>query len=256
MLVAMDGLTLSALLQTGLAHCSTAISSDGGLMASLLLTGLIGGFTHCAGMCGPFALSQVAERMKSCPVEKMREWQRLSGALLIPYHLGRATTYALLGGGAALLAGSVEAAAGLTWLSSLLLILAAFLFLGYALPRLGLKLGAVGGGALFARLSGLASPLFAAPVGIRGYALGLVLGYIPCGLVWGGLSAAAASGSALSGTMAMAAFALGTVPGLVVVAGLGQLAQARWGGLVQRVAPVLLVLNAGVLVFLAWRLLA
>ncbi|TAN52937.1 MAG: sulfite exporter TauE/SafE family protein [Rhodospirillales bacterium] len=251
----MDSLTLSALLQTGLSHCSTAIASDGGLMASLLFTGLIGGFTHCAGMCGPFALSQVGERMKSCPVEKMREWQRLTGSLLLPYHLGRATTYALLGAGAAQLAGSIEAAAGLKWLSAALLILAALLFLGYALPRLGLKAGG-GDGRLFAHLSKLAAPLFAAPVGIRGYALGMILGYIPCGLVWGGLSAAAASGSALSGAMAMGAFALGTVPGLVMVAGLGQLAMRRWGPLVQRIAPVLLVLNAGVLAFLAWRLMA
>jgi sulfite exporter TauE/SafE len=251
----MDAPSLSALLQSGLAYCHTAIATDGGLMASLLLTGLVGGFTHCAGMCGPFALSQMAERMKTCPVHKMREWQRLTTALLLPYHLGRMTTYALLGAGAALLAGSVGAAVGLRWLSAALLILAALLFLGYAVPRLGLKVGA-SGGVLFRRLSTLAKPLFAAPTGARGYALGLVLGYIPCGLVWGALSAAAASGSALSGAMAMAAFTLGTVPGLVLVAGLGQLASQRWGGFVQRVAPMLLVLNAGVLALLAWRLVA
>lgn len=251
----MDAATLSALLQSGLSYCHTAIATDGGLMASLLLTGLVGGFTHCAGMCGPFALSQVAERMKSCPVHNMREWHRLSAALLFPYHLGRLTTYALLGAGAALLAGSIGAATGLRWLSAALLILAALLFLGYAVPRLGLKFGS-GNNALFRRLSALAGPLFAVPVGFRGYALGLILGYIPCGLVWGALSAAAASGQALSGAFAMMAFALGTMPGLVLVAGLGQLASQRWGAFVQRVAPMLLVLNAGVLAVLAWRLMA
>jgi sulfite exporter TauE/SafE len=165
------------------------------------------------------------------------------------------TTYALLGTGAALLAGSVGATVGLRWLSAGLLILAALLFLGYAVPRLGLKLGN-GDSLLFRRLSALAKPLFEAPTGFKGYALGLILGYIPCGLVWGALSASAASGSALSGAMAMSAFALGTVPGLVLVAGLGQLASQRWGGFVQRVAPMLLVLNAGVLAVLAWRLMA
>ncbi|MBF0269823.1 MAG: sulfite exporter TauE/SafE family protein [Alphaproteobacteria bacterium] len=252
----MDSATLSALLQSGLSYCHTAISTDGGLMASLLLTGLVGGLTHCSGMCGPFALSQMAERMKSCPAMQMREWHRLSMALLLPYHLGRMTTYGLLGAGAALLAGSIGAATGLRWLSAALLILAALLFLGYAVPRLGLIKAGNGDSALFRRLSVFAKPLFAAPTGWRGYALGLILGYIPCGLVWGALSAAAASGSALSGAMAMMGFAAGTVPGLVLVAGLGQLASQRWGGLVQRVAPMLLLLNAGVLAVLAWRLIA
>lgn len=251
----MEAATLSALLQSGLSYCHTAIDADGGLMVSLLLTGLVGGFTHCAGMCGPFALSQMAERMKTCPVHRMREWQRLSTALLIPYHLGRLTTYALLGAGAALLAGSIGAATGLRWLSAGLLILAALLFLGYAAPHLGLKAGG-GGSPLFKRLSAFARPLFAAPTGLKGYVLGLILGYIPCGLVWGALSASAASGSALSGAMAMMGFALGTVPGLVLVAGLGQLASQRWGALVQRAAPMLLVLNAGVLAFMAWRMVA
>lgn len=250
----MEATTFSALLQSGLSTCHVAIETDGGLMASLLLTGLVGGFTHCVGMCGPFALTQVAERMKHCPVERMREWHRLSAALLLPYHLGRMTTYALLGGGVALLAGSIGAATGFRWLSVGLLLLAALLFLGYAVPRLGLKIGS-GESPLFKKLSGFARPLFAAPVGFKGYVLGMVLGYIPCGLVWGALSASAASGQALSGALAMAGFALGTTPGLVLVAGLGQLASQRWGAFVQRVAPALLVLNAGVLAVLAWRMM-
>ncbi|MBY0430344.1 MAG: sulfite exporter TauE/SafE family protein, partial [Rhodospirillales bacterium] len=48
-------------------------------MASLFLTGLVGSLSHCAGMCGPFVLSQVAARLESRPASRMREWHRLTG---------------------------------------------------------------------------------------------------------------------------------------------------------------------------------
>ncbi|MFN8928129.1 MAG: sulfite exporter TauE/SafE family protein, partial [Rhodospirillales bacterium] len=34
-----------------------------GLPLTLLLAGLVGGATHCAGMCGPFVLAQVGARL-------------------------------------------------------------------------------------------------------------------------------------------------------------------------------------------------
>ncbi len=77
-----------------------------------------------------------------------------------------------------------------------------------------------------------ARPLFARPVGFRGYALGLMLGFLPCGLLYGALAAAAASGDPLTGAFAMIAFALGTVPALLAVGLAGHVAGQRWQGLV------------------------
>ena len=67
------------------------------LYGALFLAGLVGSLTHCAGMCGPFVLTQVGAGLETVPAAKMTEWTRLRGALLIPYHLGRFTTYVLLG---------------------------------------------------------------------------------------------------------------------------------------------------------------
>lgn len=246
---------LLAVLASGLAQCKAVVTAQGGLMASLFLAGLVGGMSHCAGMCGPFVLSQVTARLEARPAGSMREWHRLAGAALVPYHVGRMTTYAGLGAVAALLAGSLVVSAGLRWASAGLLLVAALIMLGFALPQL--KGLAAGGEGWWSRTVGrLARPLFADPTGLRGWLLGAALGFIPCGLLYGALAAAAASGEALAGAMGMFAFGLGTVPNLLAVGLVGHLAARRWRGPILRYAPLLLVLNAGFLSYLAWRLVA
>jgi len=249
---------LLSLLWTGVATCHVVIADEGGLLASLFAAGLVGGFTHCAGMCGPFVLTQVSTRMETVPAERMREWHRLTGAALVPYHLGRTTTYALLGGFGAALAGVLGGWGGLRWLSAGLLLVAAVLFVGYALPRLRVALpgGARIEGWWSTNLGQAARPLFRDPTGWRGYSLGVLLGFLPCGLLYGALAAAASSGSTLTGSMAMLAFAVGTVPALLAVGVAGHLAAARFRRAMAWVAPALMVLNAGVLTYLAATLVA
>src|SRR5438552_2077647 len=96
------------------------VSLPAGLPLSLFLAGLAGSLVHCVGMCGPFVLGQViadSERTRG----HYGEWQRLAGAALAPYHLGRLTTYVALGtlaGGATAL---FAATTGFAWLSAALL---------------------------------------------------------------------------------------------------------------------------------------
>lgn len=301
-----------AILDSGLAHCRVVVEREGPLLLTLALAGLTGGIGHCTGMCGPFVLSQVGARLERVPAAGMREWHRLTGALLVPYHLGRVTTYALLGAVSGLLVSRVGGFASLKLVSAGLLLLAAALFVAQAWPRLvallrawhqqrqddagpqRLRRGcAKAGGCRPARAAAQEAPqvtaaagtdpgaattgggpnpgggrgrmdprrwirsLVAAPTGGRGYVLGLMLGFLPCGLVYGALAAAAATGDAVAAAMGMAAFGLGTVPALVGVGLLGHLAGMRWRSLVvERVAPLLLVANALVLTGLALRLLA
>lgn len=234
------------------------MSEQGGLILSLSLAGLIGSLGHCVGMCGPFVLAQTVSRLRHVPAGEMRELHRLTGGALLPYHLGRATTYAGLGALAAAFADRVIDLTGLKWLSAALLALAALFFLGYALstglplPK-SLKSGGPGGWG--ERLGRLARPLFARPLGWRGFALGVVLGFLPCGLLWGALVAAAASGDALAGALGMLAFTLGTMPALLAVALAGHVAGQRWRGWTLRFAPALMGLNAVMLSYLAWRTL-
>jgi sulfite exporter TauE/SafE len=248
---------LLALLAAGVSHCAVVITDKGNLLLSLLFTGLVGGLSHCSTMCGPFVLSQVSARMEALPASQMREWHRLTGAALLPYHLGRATTYMSLGAIGAALAGSLSGLGGLRWLSAILLMIAALLLIGYALPQLKVKLpgGAVAERWWSGRMATLAKPLFSAPVGLKGYLLGILLGFIPCGLLYGALTAAASTGDPLAGAFGMGAFVLGTLPTLFAVGLLGHFASQRWRDIVRRGAPILLLLNAGVLTWLAVTLI-
>ena len=84
----------------------------------------------------------------------------------------------------------------------------------------------------------------------------MALGFIPCGLLYAALAAAAAGGNAIAGAAGMLAFAAGTMPMLVIVGTVGQAAITHWRAPLLRLAPALLVLNAGMLGFMAWQLLA
>lgn len=249
---------LLALIAAGASHCVVVITDRGSLLVSLLMTGLLGSLTHCSAMCGPFVLSQVAARMEAIPAREMREWHRLSGAALLPYHLGRGTTYMALGGLGAALAGSLQDLSGLRWISGVLLLVAALLLVGYAIPhvKIAVPLGRWAEQWWSSRVSGWAKPLFASPIGVKGYGLGILLGFIPCGLLYAALAAAAATGDPVAGMFGMAAFVLGTIPALFIIGLLGHLAGQRWRENVRKAAPVLLLLNAAILTWMAIGLLA
>ncbi len=58
----------------------------------------------------------------------------------------------------------------------------------------------------------LTRTLFQHPVGPYGYLLGILLGFLPCGLLYGALIVAAATARPVTAALAMLAFALGTFP--------------------------------------------
>lgn len=222
-----------------IALCRPESWSSIGMPVSLFVAGLAGSLVHCVAMCGPFVLGQVIGDVERAPARTYGEWRRLAGAALVPYHLGRTTTYTLLGAIAGQATALFASTSTFGWLSGGLLVVAACLMIVQAL---GLALGGAGAlGNVFARL---AAPLAAAHGSAARYGLGVVLGFLPCGLLYGALAAAGGTASAIEGALAMAAFALGTVPALVV---------AGWGGLMMRrrlrengrwFAPPLLVANS------------
>lgn len=246
------------------AHVFDAVSLAGSglpaLMLALFLGGLSGGFTHCAGMCGPFVAAQVAGNFERAGPAHLTEWVRLKGALLVPYHLGRFTTYVALGAVSGLAAAVLRETPVFAYVAAGLLALAAAAFLLQALGRGAVFLPRLPGAAIGTRVSdalaGLARPLLAAGAGPGArYALGVVLGFLPCGLLYGALAAAAATGDALWGALAMASFTLGTVPALVGVGMAGDfLLRRRRAG--AAIFAGLLLVNAGILSWLALRALA
>ncbi len=225
------------------------MAMPGGVIAALFVAGLVGSFTHCAAMCGPFVLAQVSSEPCAAPSLRI-----VRGALL-PYHLGRATTYALLGAVGGGIGQGIGAMTALRPALTGFLLLAAVLFLFQALKGLGL-LPSLSRGTGLARHAGAVLARVAAPMlrrndGLGGYILGVTLGFLPCGLLYGALAGAAGSGSALAGAVAMAGFAAATAPSLVAIGCAGAGLARRWRMLAQRAMPPLQILNAAMLAFLA-----
>lgn len=252
---------IATLIGEGYAHCRAVATEHGGLLLSLFIAGLIGSPSHCVGMCGPFVLAQTVARLEAVPASRMHEFHRLAGAALVPYHLGRGTTYMALGAAGAALAEGMIRFAGLRWLQAALLATAATFFLGYAAQGFGRRWrppqATSGTDTGWGRTIGrIVRPLFARPLGWRGWLLGVALGFLPCGLLWGAVAAAAASGGPLGGALGMAAFTLGTVPALLAVGLAGHVAGERFHALAARAMPVLMLVNAATLSYLAWRTIA
>ncbi len=244
-------------LTSGVDQCRNVIENRGELLGSLFIAGLVGGGGHCIAMCGPFVLAQSVARLEARPASEMREFHRLSGAALAPYHLGRMTTYMGLGALAGGLASEVTAMVEMRWLSAVLLGLAALMFLGYGIGRFSIRLpGSSGTGWLSRTMARTAKPLFDRPTGLRGYALGIILGFLPCGLLYGALAAAGAGGGALAGALVMGAFAVGTLPALLAVGLAGYIVGGKWQGIMARITPALMFVNALILLLMAVQSIA
>lgn len=217
-----------------------------GLPGALFFAGLAGSLVHCVGMCGPFVLGQVMADAESGRASSYGEWQRLAGASLVPYHLGRLTTYTALGAAAGAATAMFTATSAFAWLSGVLLVIAAGLMV---LQAFGLAVGTTS--PLTAGLARLAGPLSSSRGPAARYALGVVLGFLPCGLLYGALAAAGGTASLREGALAMAAFALGTIPVLVAVGWGGVLVRRRLYGVARWIATPLLLANAALMLALA-----
>ncbi|HMA90625.1 MAG TPA: sulfite exporter TauE/SafE family protein [Burkholderiales bacterium] len=205
--------------------------SSWALPLALLVTGFLSG-VHCVGMCGGIVCA----------------FSPNGGGLRrqLAFNFGRITSYAAVGAGAGLIgsagawaAGAAPAQAALYVLANAMLVL-----VGLHLAGAGRLLGGIEalGAPLWRRLQPLAARLLPAQRPSQAYAAGLVWGWLPCGLVYGALAAAAFAGGPAAGALAMLAFGLGTLPNLLAAG----LAAARLRAFTARRA---VRLAAGALVF-------
>jgi sulfite exporter TauE/SafE len=173
---------------------------------SLFLVGLLGGI-HCMGMCGGIvsALS-------------MGGGSRFS--LHLAYSSGRIVSYALAGAIAGAL-GSMSLALSdqlpvriaLYVLANLMLVALGFYLIG--LTR-ALAFTEQLGQPLWRYLQPLSRRYLPARTVAQAFPLGLLWGWLPCGLVYSALITALSSGSAASGAGLMLAFGVGTLPNLLL----------------------------------------
>lgn len=242
-------------LSLALAHCKAVAIENGSLLLSMFLAGLIGSASHCAAMCGPFVLAQTGANMARLEIGS-GELRRLAGAALLPYHLGRGITYILL---AILLSLPLQLLARLPqlrFIPAVALLFGALLFLVLGFRGLRGSPGSATGTGIGAWLGRLAGPLFVKPRGWHGIGLGMLLGFLPCGLLYAALGAAAATSDAIAAGLSMAVFTIGTFPMLWLVGYLGGWAQRRWSRYARPILPAVALLNAIVLGDMAWNWIA
>lgn len=233
------------LLPAWLATAEPAIA----IPVALFLFGLAGGFAHCAGMCAPFVFAQVGARLADRPLAAAGGLVRLGAGLLPTYHLGRALTYTALGAVAGAIGEVLAETSGARLAVPLGLGLAALVFAGVALAGSGIRFGRLGN-----LLAAAAQPLLRQAGRPRGsFALGLLLGLLPCHLIYAALAVAATRASALQGAVAMLAFVAGTMVGLAALGIAGVAAGRRFRGLARRLLPVAGAANAILLGLLAYR---
>jgi hypothetical protein len=76
----------------------------------------------------------------------------------------------------------------------------------------------------------------------RAYPLGLVLGFLPCGLSYSAFVGAAATGGLIPGLLFALSFALGTLPALLAAGWVAALLSARARGILYRIGGSLVAL--------------
>jgi sulfite exporter TauE/SafE len=170
---------------------------------SELLAGLflgLAGSVHCAAMCGPLTLALHGRR---------------GVPLFVAHHAGRLSMYAAAGvaagtGGHVVVV--LGAGRGLAWLAGVVLLLSAASHLGIGPALSGLPLARIVGHVARASRSACREHPTAGA-----FAGGVLNAWLPCGMVYAALTAAAALGQPSAGLAFMALFGLGTLPALAAV---------------------------------------
>ena len=182
---------------------------------SMFMLGILG-TGHCIGMCGPLVVA----------------FPGRSGGFAshLYYHLGRIFTYVVIGsimGGIGVGLAEIAAATGGNfplWVTRIQLgvsIVAALFLLIFGLARLGV-IREPGWMALATpdKIPGyrkLLQSAFSKKRHAEMLLLGMMMGLLPCGLSFAAFTRALPSGSPINGAAMVFAFALGTVPGLLLL---------------------------------------
>ncbi len=211
-------------------------------LAAAFLAGLAGG-AHCAAMCGPLIGVACGPRRSG----RGREWLRLA----LAYNAGRIATYTVAGAltgaigatGLALRGAPLTQQALLAVMSASLILLAVYVA-GFAPFVRGVERA---GAVVWRRVSPSASRFLPADTPGRAFGLGLVFGWLPCGMVYMVLVAALATGDPLQGALIMVAFGLGTLPNLLAISAWFKYVAAAAKGRLARVLIASVIAAAGVL---------
>ena len=215
---------------------------------SAFIAGLVGS-VHCIGMCGGI----VGLLTMSLPDNVRQSYLRLIPYLLT-YNIGRISSYIIAGVLMGFLGSQFSQVLPLEnprlvamWVSGLFMI------------ALGLYIGAwwqtltfleKAGGYLWRKIEPLGRRFLPVKHPLQALGLGLVWGWLPCGLVYAILFFALTSNSAWNGGLLMLAFGLGTLPMLLTMGATTQWITKFAHKLIVRRIAGLIVILFGLMIFL------
>jgi sulfite exporter TauE/SafE len=210
------------------------------------ITGIISSFGHCLGMCGGIvAIYSARQAAQSAPDNKPGLLARIVSFL--PLHLGRITTYtffgALIGLTGSLLDqfGSMMGWQGVfSILVGIAMLLVSLSLMG-VLPPIEMALTSMTGGS---SPMGRMRALFNKRGFLSTLTLGILWGFLPCGLVFAMLVLSARTQTVWGGALTMLAFGLGTVPTLLGFGLAANLLSPKLRGRLQSFAALLIMLFA------------
>lgn len=200
-----------AVMENILAQCGVLLGSgEAPLLLSVFAAGLLGSMSHCSVMCSPL----VASQMLAIGDKGHSQWHMLY------FHAGRLLTYALLGAAAAI-ATQMVFSGMLEKISHAILFLAGGTFMVSAiLPRKTHHCCSKVGGGISRAIESLRIQQLVL------FLKGMMMGFMPCGMVVAVLLVVAATGNLLLSVIMMTVFGVATIP-MLQVAGFAALSLSR-----------------------------
>jgi sulfite exporter TauE/SafE len=199
------------------------------MLYTAFIFGLISSF-HCVGMCGPIAMM--------LPVDRTNEAKKVTQ--IITYHLGKLTSYGLLG----LIFGLLGKSFYLAGLQQQLSIILGILMIVVAVvPE-----------KVFAKYN-FSKPVYSSIIKIKSslgqhfknksykslFTIGLLNGFLPCGMVYVAIFGAIAMQSVSLGILYMILFGIGTIPLLTAVVYLSNILSLSFRQTIQNMIPLVAV---------------
>ncbi len=200
------------------------------MLYSAFIFGLISSF-HCIGMCGPIAMM--------LPVDRSNEAKKITQ--IITYHVGKLTAYGTLG----LIFGLLGRSFYLAGMQQQLSIIVGILMIMVALiPE-----------RIFAKCN-FSKPIYRVITKVKSslgqqfknksykslFTIGLLNGFLPCGMVYVALFGAIAMQSISLSVLYMILFGIGTIPMLAAVVYVSNLVSFSFRGAIQKAIPVVAVI--------------
>lgn len=203
-----------------------------------LTLGLFGSL-HCAGMCGPIALM--------LPANKSVVAKAALSKLL--YNAGRAVSYMVIGVLFGILGSAIAISGYQKQLSIISGIIILLIVLFSATQKLQIKFsGIIARWTMPLRLT--MKKLFTQQSPISHFSIGLINGFLPCGLVYLAAAGSVSAGSVGGSVLYMALFAMGTFPVMLLMTFSTSMLKGTWRKWYSKAAPAVTVALA---VFLIYR---